>query len=50
MAPNPCQTPVRLLFSVIACVVNYLQVAGFVKATNKHRTHAYGGCSALING
>ncbi|CAG0934834.1 hypothetical protein TFLX_03697 [Thermoflexales bacterium] len=32
MTPNPWRTPIRLLFSVMACGLNYRQVAGFVKA------------------
>ena len=34
MTPNPCQTSGHLLFSVIACALNYRQVASFVKAMN----------------
>jgi hypothetical protein len=33
MASHPWQKHSRLLFSVIACALNYRQVAGFVKAT-----------------
>ncbi len=31
MTSNPCQLLSRLLISVIACALNYRQVAGFVK-------------------
>ena len=46
MASHPWQMQhhlwwrIRLLFSVFACAVNYRQEMSFVKATNRHRTHA----------
>ena len=45
MTSNPCQLLIRLLFSVIACALNYRQVAGFVKATDKHRIN---GCTEKV--
>ncbi len=36
MASHPWQTHNGLLFSIIACALNYRQAAGFVKAADKH--------------
>ncbi len=41
MTSNPCQLLSRLLISVFACALNYRQVSGFVKATNRRRTNGF---------